>query len=169
MFEELYALAILYAGGFDTGKQYQNLMNKMTLEGREDILELQYLPMRDAVVRTMFMAENGTPFDMEVFGRYLMRHLQETCEGKSLNFIGKRLYTLRKGLPGYLQYEYPFEFLIYADDEAALCSEGHISEKQGRIWFEDVFNYYDNGGIIRPGITVLSQLCYAREHPELYS
>ena len=31
MFEELYALAILYANGFDTGKRFQEVLNEMTL------------------------------------------------------------------------------------------------------------------------------------------
>lgn len=35
MFEELYALAILYANGFDTGKRFQDVMNEMTLQGKE--------------------------------------------------------------------------------------------------------------------------------------
>ena len=143
MFEELYALAILYANGFDTGKQYQDLLNEMTLQGREDMLELQYLPLKDAVIHTLYMADNGTQYDPDTFGRYLMRYLRETWEGKSLDFLGEHLYTLWRGLPESLQYTRPFEDFIGADDEVNLCKCGIFSMEHGKKWFEDLFNYYE--------------------------
>ena len=158
MFEELYALAILYANGFDTGKQYQNLLNEMTLEGREDMLELQYLPLKDAVIHTLYMADNGTKYDPDAFGRYLMRYLRENWEGKSLDFLGEHLYTLWKGLPESLREQEPFRFFVYAEDEAAFCREKFLTESRCRRWFEDVFNYYENGKRLTVGISLTDQL-----------
>ena len=165
MFEELYALAILYANGFDTGKRFQEVLNEMTLEGREDMLELQYLPLKDAAVHTLYMADNGTKYDPDTFGRYLMRYLRETWEGKSLDFLGEHLYTLWRGLPESLQYEYPILFFCYADDEAGFCREKLISEAQCRMWFEDVFNFYENGKTVRIGISLSDHLRYAGKLP----
>ena len=87
MFEELYALAILYSNGFDTGAFFQNLLNEMTLQGKENMLE-------HAVIHTLFLADHGTAYDPDVFGAYLMRYLREKESGETLDFLGEHLYNL---------------------------------------------------------------------------
>ena len=163
MFEELYALAILYANGFDTGKRFQDVMNEMTLQGKEGILELQYMPLKHAVIHTMFMADHGTAYDQDVFGAYLMRYLREQWYGKTLAFLGKHLYELWKQLPESLQYELPFELFLYADDEADFYSRTWITEAQCRFWFEEVFNYYENGKKLTVGMNLSSQFHFVQK------
>lgn len=158
MFEELYALAVLYAHGFDTGKQYQDLLNEMTLQGREDMLELQYLPLKDAVIETLFLAEHGAKVDPDTFGRYLLQHLRETWKSKSTDFLGEHLYALCQTLPENLREQEPFQFFVYAEDEAAYCREKLLTESRCRRWFEDVFNYYENGKRLTIGISLTDQL-----------
>ena len=165
MFEELYALAILYTNGFDTGESFQNLLNEMTLQGREDMLELQFMSLKDAVIHTMFMAEHGTKYDPDVFGRYVMQYLQEKWRGQTLHFLGENLYNMWKALPENLQYEMPFLLFIYAPDEAAFYEEKLISEEQCRLWFEDVFNYYENGKKVSVGANLTSQLRLVQKPP----
>lgn len=94
MFEELYALAILYSNGFDTGASFQNLLNEMTLQGKENMLELQFMPLKHAVIHTLFLADHGTAYDPDVFGAYLMRYLREKESGETLDFLGEHLYNL---------------------------------------------------------------------------
>lgn len=163
MFEELYALAILYANGFDTGKRFQDVMNEMTLQGKEGILELQYMPLKGAVIHTMFMADHGTAYDLDVFGAYLMRYLREKWHGETLAFLGKHLYELWKQLPESLQYELPFELFLYADDEADFYSRTWITEAQCRFWFEEVFNYYENGKKLTVGMNLSSQFHFVQK------
>lgn len=165
MFEELYALAILYSSGFDTGDAFHNLMNEMTLQGKENILDLQFMPLKDAAIHTLFMADHGTEYDPDIFGRSLMHYLQDKWNGETLEFLGEHLYNLWRGLPESLQYQMPFELFIYADDEAGFCKETIITEAQCRSWFEAVFNYYENGKRMIVGTDLVSQLDPAKKPP----
>lgn len=165
VFEELYALAILYSSGFDTGDAFQNLLNKMTLQGSEDILDLQFMPLKDAVIHTLFMADHGTKYDPDIFGRYLMHSLQDQWRSMPLHDLVANLYNLWRNLPESLQYQMPFELFIYADDEAGFCKEAIITEAQCRSWFEAVFNYYENGKRMIVGTDLVSQLDPAKKPP----
>ena len=158
MFEELYALAVLYANGFDTGEQFQNLLNEMTLQGRKDMLELQFMPLKDAVIRTMSMADHGAVFDPDVFGQFLMQYIREKWRGKTLDFLGEHLYALWRALPESLHHKMPFELFVYAGDEADYCKESLLTEEKCRSWFESVFNYYENGKKLSVGVSLASQL-----------
>lgn len=165
MFEELYALAILYSSGFDTGDAFHNLMNEMTLQGKENILDLQFMPLKDAAIHTLFMADHGTEYDPDIFGRSLMHDLQEQWRSMPLHDLGTNLYNLWRNLPESLQYQMPFELFIYADDEAGFCKEAIITEAQCRTWFEAVFNYYENGNRMIVGTDLVSQLDLAKKPP----
>lgn len=172
MFEELYALAILYANGFDTGERFQDVLNEMTLQEKENMLELQFMPLKDAVIHTMFLADHGMNYNPDVFGAYLMQYLREKWQSETLAFLGEHLYNLWKELPEKLQYELPFELFIYAGDEVGFYEETLITEAHCRLWFEDVFNYYENGKTLTVGTSLTSQLrltqrqASPKHHPE---
>ena len=85
-----------------------------------------------------------------------------TC-GETLAFLGKHLYELWKQLPESLQYELPFELFLYADDEADFYSRTWITEAQCRFWFEEVFNYYENGKKLTVGMNLSSQFHFVQK------
>ena len=165
MFEELYALAILYSNGFDTGDAFQNLLNEMTLQGKEDILDLQFMPLKGAVIHTLFMADHGTKYDPDIFGRHLMHDLQNQWRGMPLHDLGTNLYNLWRNLPESLQSRMPFSLFVNADDETGFYEESILTEEQCRAWFEAVFNYYENGKRMIVGTDLASQLNPAKKPP----
>ena len=142
MREELYAYAIMYAMGFDTGDRFTALLNEMTLNDEEGMLELQYMSLKDAVTHAMFMIETSD-FDQEIFGKKLMQLCREMLDKKPLSSASHRIFSnkmrrLWEHLPEKLQYEDPFVELCGADD----CI-GIVPDANRRDWFRWVFDYYN--------------------------
>ena len=137
MFEELYALAVLYSVGFDTGDRFVSLLNEMTLDGPEEMLDLQFLPLKEAVIHTMFLAENRE-INVDHFGEKLMMHLREFSARESMPFLVRKLVQLWINLPRNLRNEQPFVEFCGADDY-----EGLLSEDDHRKSLELLFDYYE--------------------------
>ena len=137
MREELYAYAIMYAIGFDTGDRFTALLNEMTLNDEEGMLDLQYMSLKDAVTHAMYMIESGD-FDQEIFGKKLMELCREMIRKEPLKPFCARLYRLWRTLPENLREEQPFAELCGAEDCIDIL--GEEKKVESLLW---IFDYYN--------------------------
>ncbi len=143
--EELLACVFLYREGLLPEEDCRKKVDELFLADPENdfLLELEWnlQSMKEVGVRVwVYCGAHRAALSDEVFGRFLMARLREVYqqEGLDLYTFARRMYSLWKGLPPWLQNVQPFWTLCYADDPLSWGDEA-----QTRELYQRMLDYYE--------------------------
>lgn len=142
LLEQLIALALLHAEGFDVWDSFASQLDRLYLNhpDSEILFRLETSPTeKDAVLHTLSLLNTDAIADVDLFGRALMSALSaEYQNGKTdLRTFAERGYDIWQILPSDMADSDPFFILCYAGDPLSWGDE-----KQCRKHFENAFSYY---------------------------
>lgn len=137
--EELFAYALLFSEGYDFWKQYSERLDKLFLESpdNEEYLYLETLKSPKEAALHIISVMSEASFDIDLFGRTLMKLIARAYATSDLADFGTRMYSLWIKLPKSIEQEEPFFALSFADDYLLW------DEEQGRKLYEKAIHYYD--------------------------
>lgn len=137
--ESLYAYALLFCEGYDIWDLYSKELDKLFLDDPENdtYLLLELTTDIKQTIAHIFSITNKKTFDVEIFGRTLMKLISDIYKNSDLQDFAKHMYALWKRLPGFIDEQEPFFILSYADE---CLSYG--DETQCRKLYEEAMNYY---------------------------
>lgn len=142
--EMLYAEFLLWLHGFNSGEEYETLLNERFLSSSQQdiLLDLEYSShMLDT--KELFLRYWGyacPALNPDTFGKILFAGLKRVYEANAfcIEEFGRRCYQLWNDIPASLNQIEPFWTLGYADD---CLSWG--DEAQTRRLYEKAFSYYE--------------------------
>ncbi|MCH5349061.1 MAG: hypothetical protein J1E40_07045 [Oscillospiraceae bacterium] len=138
--ETLFAYALLMSEGYDVWDQYSEKLDRLFLDDPQNDTYLyleEVTDRKEAVLRILSEMDNIS-FDIESFGRELMRLLSDIYKESNLKDFADHMYSLFNKLPDEIRDIKPFYTLSSADD----CIL-YNSEKHNRKLFESVLYYYE--------------------------
>ena len=138
--EELFAYSLLFCQGYDFWDLYEEKLDSLFLKypDNEEYFYLEELKNQKVAALHIISKMSESPFDIERFGRTLMKQIGEIYTKSELTDFAPKMLSLWKTLPRCVYQEEPFLTLSYADD---CLSYG--DEKQCRNLYEQAIHYYD--------------------------
>lgn len=137
--ELLFAYALLMFVGYDVWEKYSEELDRLFLDDPDNDLYLHLESTTDIIHTVKYIDSNMNreSFDVEKFGKALMKIISDIYKTSDLNDFSERMHSLWNNLPFDIRENDPFHIFCYADDFLSICDEAQCRES-----YEKAMNFY---------------------------